>query len=536
MKKIQILIITLVAILTSGCATFAVLYFATDIFKSDKALFYKYASQIDLKEFLDLESYNNYQKRLENEGHGNEGEFTIDLAQGEETINESIKYAGYSDPVNKKSNCEISINKDSEELLAINYLKDEDLYGLQFKDIVNQYIVLENNNLKEFASKIGVENTDNIPDKIEDTKLSEYINYEELKPLVNKYLNTIIEAIPEDNYSKIEKEKISLGDKTLEADGYQIKLKTKDIQSILKKVLESAKNDEQLLKLINKLSNANITFEDYQNYIDEILTDISGEISKEENVDCVAITVYKQGKNTVKLSAVSLIEEDIDLEVSLNKTDNGLMLEYNSKNKINTYFNDEEFDLDGNENSQYAYDTFNTVEESIIKIKKTINSSEQENFEFNIIQKSNEEETGNYNITLSRTGALTSNNVTFSILIPITLEDENINIEFKNTTNFSATPQLEEFIEGNHLVINEVPAEQLNNLFTNLGNKIADKLQNEMFISLIANSANMMENTEINNGNIQDAIEEERLLLEEVEERLDETNEQNGSTIVPNTF
>ena len=40
----------------------------------------------------------------------------------------------------------------------------------------------------------------------------------------------------------------------------------------------------------------------------------------------------------------------------------------------------------------------------------------------------------------------------------------------------------------------------------------------------------------INNGNIQDAIEEERLLLEEVEERLDETNEQNETTIVPNTF
>ena len=53
MKKVQILIITLVAILTLGCATFAVLYFATDTFKSDKALFYKYASQIDLKEFLD---------------------------------------------------------------------------------------------------------------------------------------------------------------------------------------------------------------------------------------------------------------------------------------------------------------------------------------------------------------------------------------------------------------------------------------------------------------------------------------------------
>ena len=42
MKKVQILIISLVIILVLGCATFATLYFATDIFKSEKEMFYKY--------------------------------------------------------------------------------------------------------------------------------------------------------------------------------------------------------------------------------------------------------------------------------------------------------------------------------------------------------------------------------------------------------------------------------------------------------------------------------------------------------------
>ncbi len=92
MKKVQILIITLVSILVLGCVTFAVIYFATDIFKSDKESFYKYASQINLKEFIDLEGYNNYLKRTETEGHANEGAITINVNQGEQSINESIKY------------------------------------------------------------------------------------------------------------------------------------------------------------------------------------------------------------------------------------------------------------------------------------------------------------------------------------------------------------------------------------------------------------------------------------------------------------
>ena len=93
MKKIQTLIITLVIILFLCCTTFAVLYFATDVLKSDKELFYKYAGQMSLKEFVNLEEYNNYQKRLESEGHGNEGELIIDFDLGEEAINESVQYS-----------------------------------------------------------------------------------------------------------------------------------------------------------------------------------------------------------------------------------------------------------------------------------------------------------------------------------------------------------------------------------------------------------------------------------------------------------
>ena len=370
-------------------------------------------------------------------------------------------------------------------------MKDQDLYGIQFKDIVNQYIVVENNNLKELALKLGIENTDMIPDRIESTKVSEYLNYEELKTIYSKYLNIAIDEIPEEKYSKIEKEDISLGDNTVEADGYQIKLKVKDIQSIYTKILEKAKDDEQVFNLINKFNNEDITFEDYQASIQENL-DSMPEISNEENTDFISISVYKQGKNTIKL-CINLVEDEVDnIELSIEKTSNGMILKFNDNDEI------------------------------IFDITKTSNSQEQEKFECVISVKSNDEETEKLNINLSRAGALTSNNVIFDISIPITSEDASVNIEFKNTSNFSAVPEFEEFNENNHLVINGLSQEQINNLFTNLKNIISEKFQNEMFISTISSNINtmqsMMQSSQNTVDGAQSAIEEESTISDSMVE------------------
>ena len=329
MGKNKILIISIVSAAILICILFAVIFFASDLFKSDKALFYKYASQIDLKDIVDLDSYNAYQKRLESEGHGNDGSFTVSLIQGEENINESIKYSGYTDPINNKTNYDISINKDGEALLDMNYLRSQDLYGILFKDVVSQYIVVENNNLKEFAGKFGIENTDNIPDKIESTKVSNYINYDELKPIFQKYLNFTIEQIDDGNYSKIKKEEITVGEKTINADGYQIKLKYQEVKLIIRKVLEEAINDEDTFNQIAKV-NSGITFEEYQSNLQDIIDELSDESSNEEANEFITISVYKKGRKTLKLCFDIELDETSRLEISIDKVSNGTILNVNT--------------------------------------------------------------------------------------------------------------------------------------------------------------------------------------------------------------
>ncbi len=269
---------------------------------------------------------------------------------------------------------------------------------------------------------------------------------------------------------------------------------------------------------MKKINSEEITFEDYQASIDGILEEISGEISNEENIDFAYITVYKQGKDAVKLSLNIPIDENTMHEIALDKTDKGLSLKYYNSEKIYSIFNDE---VDLNEEQSTNNNTDNNLKENIFRVTKTSNTEEQENFEFNIIEKSNGEETGNYNFTLNRTGALTSDNVIFSILMPFNLEDGNINIQFKNTTNFSATPQFEEFTEGNHLTINGASPEQLNNLFTNLGAKISEKLQNEMFVSIISSNDALFDKAQQAQQDTQNAIEEERALTEQMQENFD---------------
>ncbi len=493
MKKVHMIIITLIIILLIACVGFSVLYFATDIFKSDKEMFVKYAGQVDLKDFINLEEYSNYLERTENESHSDNAEINITLSRGDQEVNEKIKISGNSDPVNSRANYDISVNQGDQALLEMNYLKVQDFNGILFKNIVNQYIVLENNNLKEFATKMGTQDVESVPDKIElNNKLLD-INNEEVNAVVSKYLTIAIEEIPADNFYKLEKADITLGDNSVEADGFGADVKLKDLQKILIKVFENARDDEQLFNIVKKV-NSNVTVEDYQNYIDENIEQISGEIPDEENVKVLTISVYKQGKQTVKLD-INIIENETDnIEIAIEKNNDETILRLSS------------VDVGYNSDSQI-----------IFEVAKTSNSEQQENYNITISTFINGEEETRYDINLSRTGLLNANNFGLKFAIKFTSKEGIVeNIELANTTNFTSVPEIEEFKEGNHLVINNLSQEQIINLFTNLGNMLSEKLKDEMLISIVRDlptiNKELYEEANKATQNTQNAIEQEQNL------------------------
>ena len=81
-KVLLIIIIVLFVILLLAGGAFA--YFATDIFKSDKELFFKYISQISDSEkgFLN-DDLNNYLEKKETIPYNNQGNFSVNISEDE---------------------------------------------------------------------------------------------------------------------------------------------------------------------------------------------------------------------------------------------------------------------------------------------------------------------------------------------------------------------------------------------------------------------------------------------------------------------
>ena len=449
MKKIQVIIITLVIVLVLGCATFATLYFATDVFKSEKEMFYKYISKINVSEILDTNLYNNYQTRLESESYTNSGTIAINVQEdGENAFDETFEFNSQVDPVNKLASSTIDINKDGEKALTVNYLRNEDLYGIKFKNIVSQYIVLENNNLKELVAKFGIGDTINIPDKIDLSEMAQNTNQEdasleELKSIFNKYINMIIENIPKENYSKVE-------------NGYKLTIDLKTLQSIGLKILDTLKNDEQVFNFVNSLiskvdSSQEISFEQYKNALEQGVEGFLEEIEK--NYEIINIVVYKQGKIYAKIGLDS-DEEKSYIEGTLEKNDNKAILKLN--NVTETAYKNSEINL---------------------MISKNINITENDECNINIIAKQDGEEAVNANIIVARNGELDSssikNSLTANIVIPS--KELEIGVEYNNDKTFDSNIEIEKFNDSNHAVINKYDYTQVNALITNLGNLISEK-------------------------------------------------------------
>ena len=375
----------------------------------------------------------------------------------------------------------------------MSYIRNQDKYGIQFKDVVKQYIVVENQNLKQFAEKIGIKDTSKIPNSIDISEITEMVDYEKIPTILNKYLNTVIASIGEENFSKIEKGNISLGDSTVKADGYQIKLSVKDIQEILKKVLEIAKNDEEILNMFNV---GNLDQEDYKEKIEELLKDLSVEIPSESDFDIITISVYKQGKDTVKLAVNIEIEDIINMEISIGNTAKGTMISL-----IKTQIDNEQ-------------------EKFIITISKVANTEEHEEIEMIVIQEDEDGKEELLKVNSSRNGAFSSNNIEFDFImssdldIPFSTSSEKIRaeIKFKDSINFGDVPSDKNLAEENCVVINEMELKRIKTVFNKVTTLLGEKLKDEMFVSMFTSTRTLFNSVEKMQQTTEDALEKEKSL------------------------
>lgn len=279
-KKIVVaILIVLILILIAGGA-FAYVYMATDLLKTDEELFYKYFAQISSEDgFIDnrIQEFNN---KKEQTPYENSGEITVGAKYPEESlekiikkVNElSIRFSGKKDKLSEKVEQNIEVDYGEDVIFPISYRKDGDKFGLKFDELSKQFISVRNENLKEFATKFGMEDVSELPNKIELTENYEQISFtdEEIEQLKQIYGSVLQQNILEENFSSI---------KTKENESYTLELTSEQIKNLIVKMLETTKENTLIIDKLNEIILAQDPEADQidVSVIDEIIADINGE-------------------------------------------------------------------------------------------------------------------------------------------------------------------------------------------------------------------------------------------------------------------
>lgn len=333
MRKNKIVIICTITVLLVALIVFGVLYLKTDFLKSDETLFYKYLSKTQILNPELTQRYKNMYEKVKQSNYSSSGNISYSVTKNDLDTNianiQEILAARYNVLNNislKQAYADVTLSSLNQNITTIRYLKDNNTYGIKIDNVVNKYLAVKNEKLKNFITKLGIEDTSKIPDEIPTTSLEELLRIDDttLKNTKTTYINLVKEKINKNNFKKI---KNSNGTRT-----FEISLSEKEVKEIEKALLEQLKNDETVLNLvIEKMQKVG-----YELNIDSIKTSI------QEEIDDITNNNYSEEKGFFKLALTENDKEvtkiDITATIEQEEQDETYSID-NSENKTNEIYN-----------------------------------------------------------------------------------------------------------------------------------------------------------------------------------------------------
>ena len=333
MRKNKIVIICTITVLLVALIVFGVLYLKTDFLKSDETLFYKYLSKTQILNPELTQRYKNMYEKVKQSNYSSSGNISYSVTKNDLDTNianiQEILAARYNVLNNislKQAYADVTLSSLNQNITTIRYLKDNNIYGIKIDNVVNKYLAVKNEKLKNFITKLGIEDTSKIPDEIPTTSLEELLRIDDttLKNTKTTYINLVKEKINKNNFKKI---KNSNGTRT-----FEISLSEKEVKEIEKALLEQLKNDETVLNLvIEKMQKVG-----YELNIDSIKTSI------QEEIDDITNNNYSEEKGFFKLALTENDKEvtkiDITATIEQEEQDETYSID-NSENKTNEIYN-----------------------------------------------------------------------------------------------------------------------------------------------------------------------------------------------------
>ena len=494
MKNKKVIIISgIIAIVVITAVILGILYFTTDLFKSNQKLFYKYLSKADIVDLNFNQKYSQASEKISNSTSSSTSNIDVStsILNSETGVSDiqkifSIKSNGLKNIEMNQTYRDFTLSANDNELVYLKFIKDGNTYAIGAENILSKYLSVENANLKDLLAKFGIQDTSTIPNSIP-------TNYEELLKIDETTLQSLKETYGTLMYNKIDETHFY---KMTNEDGTEeigISLTEQEVVDIFKLILETAKNDNTLLNLVitkaQLVGYTDITVENIQtglqSYIDEIS---NGTYSKDE--DFVKISLVKSGKNVAKIkcelndmesASDTMITEDTSIETVRNKTNTILELDISKNNTIKMSIKENGQEII-NSTINYSYDDTNInliTEITNVENLETVSSTK---IQYQI---------SNYN----------TDNIQQSCIIDITSDDKSAyQINMVTDTTIKQDVQIEKLTTENSAKLNDMTQEEIAQLITALANRInqvyGESLMNMYSNAIINNTHEVMESHE----------------------------------------
>lgn len=334
-KRRMILGISIILIVLMILGILGYLYLKTDALKSKETLFAKYLIQnFENIEFLNTENNSKIENILSNNKYTSriEGtiEYTKNIGTSEENKDSKINNVGIKinsnvDKINNYDYKDISIEKENEKLLRLEYLNQDQIYGIRL-DGIKQFVSVENNGENQETDEYKIYNIEELKSKINVDSILKFTE-EEKQTLSNTYIGIIQSNMPADKYYKQSDALITVNNKDIQTNAYYVKLTLEEYNNLYIKILEQITKDEIILSKIDLLESEikeiypeykqdetlRTTFIDYVN--DKIEEIQDNNIGNEE----IKITVYENNMKTVRTS-IEKTTEKLTIDIYNNST------------------------------------------------------------------------------------------------------------------------------------------------------------------------------------------------------------------------
>lgn len=471
-KRITIITIAIVLVIAIIIGILAFLYIKTDAFKSNETLFAKYLVQnFDIIEVweksknTDIENLlntNKYTSQIEGKIEYTENKGTSNEKQSSSVNNVGIKITSNIDKSNNYNYSDISIGTENEKLVGLEYLNEDDKYGIRLKDIQQFVSIKKDDETQESELK----NIEKLTENIDVQSIIKFSD-EEKQTLKNTYLEIIKNNVSKEKYHKQSNSLITVNNKDMQTNAYYIEFTVEECNNLYIKILEQIAKDEIILSKVDLIEKQIKEIdEDYdgnlrENFVKSIKDKIKEIEDKNIGNDKVKITVYEKNMKTVRTS----IEKNNDKTI--------IDLYDSSSIKIDTVKIDE------------------TTDEQYIKIEsKNDGTNLNVLVEYAKIQDNNTKNTVQFNYGQT----FLNNELNKNIELGISNEKNEAIIKIYDDTNFVQEFENEITLEKDNVDLDELDEEQSNAINGILTENVQSQLSNLLAVVNLNDYVSMLQN------------------------------------------